>query len=315
MQDADSEDTSEQSNADVSEPSTVSKALLDIDPTNVADVLGNDGPFADDKPGFQARAEQQQLATEIDRCIAEENILVAEAGTGVGKTFAYLVPALTCGKRVIISTLCKVRLEKAMHNPVLRDPSMAAQLNIIRDWARRTNTGDTSEVLDVPETSPVWGYVTSTDDVCRDHEIDDIPGCFVQKARKRAMDATIVVVNHHLFCADLSLKEGSFGEILPDTEVMIIDEAHQLPETAAMFFGKRLSSRQLLDLCRDSNDEYLAEAPDVSEIRDRAAALEKATRDFRLSLGLEPRREAWVKVYEEAGVSGALETLREALDT
>jgi len=355
MQDADPEDTSEQVNADLSESTTaletsLAKVSLESDPTNVADVLGNDGPFAAAKPGFQARAEQQQLATEIDRCIVEQNILVAEAGTGVGKTFAYLVPALTCGKRVIISTgtrhlqdqlfhtdlpvvrrvlrvspkvallkgranyLCKRRLEKAMHNPALRDPSMAAQLNLIRDWARQTKTGDIAEVLDVPEASPIWGYVTSSDDVCRDHEVDDIPGCFVHKARKRAMDATVVVVNHHLFCADLSLKEGSFGEILPDTEVMIIDEAHQLPETAAMFFGKRISSRQLLDLARDSHDEYLAEAPDVSEIRDRAAALEKATRDFRLSLGLEPRREAWVKVYEEAGVSGALDTLREALE-
>ena len=124
-----------------------------------------------------------------------------------------------------------------------------------------------------------------------------------------------MVVNHHLFCADLALKEGSFGEILPDTEVVIIDEAHQLPETAALFFGQRISSRQLFDLARDSHTEYLAEAPDVGEIRDRAAVLEKATRDFRLALGTEQRRDAWSKVSEQTGVSPALEHLQESLES
>ncbi len=326
------------------------RSVLDAGPVTVADILGNHGPFADSKPGFRERQEQLTLATAIDKCIDETNILVAEAGTGVGKTFAYLVPALTCGKRVIVSTgtrhlqdqlfhtdlpvvrralrrspkiallkgranyLCQRRLEKAFHNPALREPKLAAQLGLIRNWAEQTTTGDTSEVLDVPESSPVWSYVTSSDDFCRDHEPDDLPGCFVTKARKRAMEADIVVVNHHLFCADLALKEGSFGEILPDTEVIIIDEAHQLPETAALFFGQRLSSRQLFDLARDSHTEYLSEAPDVSEIRDRASALEKATRDFRLSLGIEQQREAWAKVSDKEGVNPALDHLREALE-
>ena len=326
------------------------KSVFDAGPETVADILGNHGPFADSKPGFRERAEQQALAMAIDQCIAEENILVAEAGTGVGKTFAYLVPALTCGKRVIVSTgtrhlqdqlfhtdlpvvrqalrrspkvallkgranyLCQRRLEKALHNPAFREPKLARHLDLIRNWAEQTTSGDTAEVLDVPESSPVWSYVTSSDDFCRDHEPDDLAGCFVSKARKRAMEADIVVVNHHLFCADLALKEGSFGEILPDSEVIIIDEAHQLPETAALFFGQRLSSRQLFDLARDSHTEYLSEAPDVSEIRDRAATLEKATRDFRLSLGLEQQREAWASVSEQTGVTPALDHLRESLE-
>ncbi len=326
------------------------KSIFDAGPVTVADILGNDGPFADAKPGFRARVEQQELASAIDKCIAEENILVAEAGTGVGKTYAYLVPALTCGKQVIISTgtrhlqdqlfhtdlpvvkqvlrrspkvallkgranyLCQQRLMKAFHNPAFREPKLAKHLETIRNWAEQTRTGDTSEVMNVPESSPVWSYVTSSDDFCRDHEPDDLAGCFVSKARKRAMEADIVVVNHHLFCADLALKEGSFGEILPDTDVVIIDEAHQLPETAALFFGQRLSSRQLFDLARDSHAEYLSEAPDVGEIRDRAAALEKATRDFRLSLGLEQQREAWAKVQEQPGVSSALEHLQQTLE-
>ncbi|OED42485.1 helicase [Chromatiales bacterium (ex Bugula neritina AB1)] len=316
----------------------------------MAFVLGDHGPFADSKPGFRARTEQQQLATAIDTCIAESNILIGEAGTGVGKTFAYLVPALTCGKRVIISTgtrhlqdqlfhtdlpvvrrtlgrhprvallkgranyVCKRRVERAMRNPALREPALSAQLAQIRNWSDQTSTGDISEVLDVPESSPVWGHVTSNDDFCSDHSPEDLGGCFVNKARKRAMDATIVVVNHHLFCADLALKEGSFGEILPDADVVVIDEAHQLPDTAAVFFGRRLSSRQLFDLARDSQAEFLTEAPDVTEIRDRSAALEKATRDFRLSLGIDQRRDAWAVVESKSAVSSALTHLQETLE-
>ncbi len=319
-------------------------------PGSVAELLGNDGPFADCKPGFLARAEQQSLASAIDQCITESNILIGEAGTGVGKTFAYLVPAITCGKRVILSTgtrhlqdqlyhtdlpvvlralrrypkvallkgranyLCRARLDRAMHNPAMRDPTLSAQLAQIRNWAGQTNTGDISEVLDVPEASPVWSYVTSSDDFCNDHSPEDQGGCFVQKARKRAMDAAIVVVNHHLFCADLALKEGSFGEILPDTDVVVIDEAHQLPDTAAIFFGRRLSSRQLFDLARDSHAEFLSEAPDMVEIKDRASALEKAVRDFRLSFGVAEKRGSWDEVSADANVESSIEELRGALE-
>lgn len=315
-----------------------------------ADLLGNHGPFVESKPGFSARAEQQQLASAIDLCIEEDNVLVGEAGTGVGKTFAYLVPAITCGKRVIISTgtrhlqdqlfhndlpvvkrtlgrnprtallkgranyLCRARLERALQNPVLRTPQFKSQLAQIRHWATQTRTGDIAEVLEVPETSEIWSYVTSNDDFCADHSAEEQAGCFINRARKKAMDATLIVVNHHLFCADLALKEGDFGEILPDTEVVVIDEAHQLPDTAAVFFGRRLSSRQLLDLARDSLSEFLTEAPDVEEIRDRSARLEKSVRDFRLSMGVEPRRDAWATVENEPGVPGALDHLRESLE-
>jgi ATP-dependent DNA helicase DinG len=315
-----------------------------------ADLLGNRGPFVESKPGFSARAEQQQLASAIDLCIEEDNVLVGEAGTGVGKTFAYLVPAITCGKRVIISTgtrhlqdqlfhndlpvvkrtlgrnprtallkgranyLCRARLERALQNPVLRTPQFKTQLAQIRHWATQTRSGDIAEVLEVPETSEIWSYVTSNDDFCADHSAEEQAGCFINRARKKAMDATLIVVNHHLFCADLALKEGDFGEILPDTEVVVIDEAHQLPDTAAVFFGRRLSSRQLRDLARDSLSEFLTEAPDVEEIRDRSARLEKSVRDFRLAMGVEPRRDAWATVENEPGVQGALDHLRESLE-
>jgi ATP-dependent DNA helicase DinG len=316
----------------------------------VAELLGDEGPFAEIKPGFRARAGQQALAAAIDDCIRAEDILIGEAGTGVGKTFAYLVPVICSGKRTVISTgtrhlqdqlfhtdlpavrralrlnprvallkgranyLCRSRLEKSIHNPALREPKLAAQLQAIRVWASQTTTGDIAEVLDVPETSPVWQYVTSHDDYCADHEPSEMGGCFVLHARKRAMDATLVVVNHHLFCADLALKEGDFGELLPEAEVIVIDEAHQLADTAAMFFGRRLSSRQIFDLARDSLSEHLAEAPEVVEIRQRADALEKAARDFRLSLGINQRRDAWALVESDTRVTAAIEDMRSALE-
>ncbi len=331
----------------------VAKSQLPIDSVidaTSAELLSDDGPFVQSKPGFKTRLEQQQLADEIDRCIAEDNILVGEAGTGVGKTFAYLVPVITCGKRVIISTgtrhlqdqlfhtdlpivkrtlgrnpktallkgrsnyLCRSRLDRALQNPVLRNSESSSQLAKIRSWASQTKTGDISEVLEVPESSEIWSYITSSDDFCSDHSSEEQAGCFVNRARKKAMDATLIVVNHHLFCADLALKEGDFGEILPDTEVVVIDEAHQLPDTAAVFFGRRLSSRQLLDLARDSLAESLAEAPDVTEIRERSTRLEKAVRDFRLSLGVEARRDAWAEVESQQGVQSALDHLRDSLE-
>ena len=328
----------------------VPHSTIDEAPGSVAELLGNNGPFADSKPGFLARTEQQALASAIAECIDTDNILIGEAGTGVGKTFAYLVPALTCDKRVILSTgtrhlqdqlfhtdlpvvqralrrhpkvallkgranyLCRARLEKAMHNPAMRDPSLSAHLAVIRNWAGQTKTGDIAEVLDVPEASAVWSHVTSHDDFCSDHSPEEQAGCFVHKARKRAMDANIVVVNHHLFCADLALKEGAFGEILPDTDVVVIDEAHQLPDTAAIFFGRRLSSRQLFDLARDSHAEFLSEAPDMVEIKDRASALEKAVRDFRLAFGVNERRGAWEEVASEGNLDAALTVLSDSLE-
>ena len=328
----------------------VPHSTIDEAPGSVAELLGNNGPFADSKPGFLARTEQQALASAIAECIGTDNILIGEAGTGVGKTFAYLVPALTCDKRVILSTgtrhlqdqlfhtdlpvvqralrrhpkvallkgranyLCRARLEKAMHNPAMRDPSLSAHLAVIRNWAGQTKTGDIAEVLDVPEASAVWSHVTSHDDFCSDHSPEEQAGCFVHKARKRAMDANIVVVNHHLFCADLALKEGAFGEILPDTDVVVIDEAHQLPDTAAIFFGRRLSSRQLFDLARDSHAEFLSEAPDMVEIKDRASALEKAVRDFRLAFGVNERRGAWEEVASEGNLDAALTVLSDSLE-
>ncbi len=316
---------------------------------SISDILGFDGPLAGLLPGFAPRLEQQSLAEAILDCIENQTVLLGEAGTGIGKTFAYLAPAILSGNKVIISTgtkhlqdqlfrndlpvvkralaptmqasllkgranyLCMHRLDRAMNTTSLRRPDLQRQLYSIMEWSRRTETGDISEVLDVPEDSPVWSYVVSNDEFCSKHEFEELSGCFVHGARKEAQEADIVVVNHHLLCADLSLKEEGFGELLPAAHTLIIDEAHQLPDVAASFFGQKISSRQLLDLSRDTVGEQMHEAPDMRELRDLADHLETAVRQFRLAFGVDTRKDAWVEVRHESAIERELESLDDAL--
>ena len=317
---------------------------------SVAELLGAGGPIAAYLRGFAPRNEQLHLAEAVMAALQQQSTLIGEAGTGTGKTFAYLVPAMVSGQRIIISTgtrhlqdqlyhtdmplvhralasgvrisllkgranyLCRHRLVRALQHPVLRDAKYQSQLLQLQEWSRITTTGDIAEVLDVPEDSPVWGLITSTDEFCSQHEFEDLEDCFIHQARKRAQESELVVINHHLLCADLALKEEGFGELLPSANAYIIDEAHQLPEIAANFFGRRLSSRQLLDLSRDTIGEQLHEAPDMSELRDAASELENSVRYFRLAFGVDTRRDAWHKVSGESAVDRELENLNRALD-
>ncbi len=319
-------------------------------PDSISALLGDDGPVANLLPGFAPRLEQQHLAEAIFSALENDAVLVGEAGTGTGKTFAYLVPALFCGKRVIISTgtrhlqdqlfytdlplvrkalgtsakvsllkgranyLCRHRLARALRHPALRDETHQAHLRVINDWSRTTDTGDIAEVLHVPEDSMVWGFITSNDDFCSQHEFEDLADCFIHAARKRAQDADIVVVNHHLLCADLALKDEGFGELLPSANAFIVDEAHQLPDIAAQFFGRKLSSRQLLDLARDTVGEQLHEAPDMAELRDMASQLETGVRHFRLAFAVEPTRDAWITIKDNSAIERELEKLTLILD-
>ena len=318
-------------------------------PESIADILGIDGPLAGHLPGFAPRLEQQRLAEAIFSCMEEKSVLLGEAGTGIGKTFAYLVPAILSGEKVIISTgtkhlqdqlfrndlpvvkralaptlqasllkgranyLCMHRLERALSSSALRRPDLQKQLYAIMDWSRRTETGDIAEVLDVPEDSPVWSHVVSNDEYCSKHEFEELDGCFVHGARKKAQESDIVVVNHHLLCADLSLKEEGFGELLPAAQALIIDEAHQLPDVAAGFFGQKLGSRQLLDLARDTIGEQMQEAPDMRDLRDLAEQLDTAVRQFRLAFGVDTRKDAWVQVWHDSAVEREMHRLDEAL--
>jgi ATP-dependent DNA helicase DinG len=267
---------------------------------------------------FRLRPFQLEMAREVAAAIAENGILIAEAGTGTGKTFAYLVPALLSGAKVIISTgtktlqdqlfdrdiptvrnalkvpvtvallkgranyVCHYHLERAASDARLPTREDARHLAVIQGFARTSTTGDKADCSSVPESAAVWSYVTSTRDNCLGSECPHHDRCFVMAARRQALAADIVVVNHHLFFADLVLRDEGAGELLPACNTVIFDEAHQLPETASMFFGVSVSTSQYLELARDTRVEAAASARESMELPDAAGALEKAARDMRL---------------------------------
>lgn len=245
--------------------------------------------------------------------------MVAEAGTGTGKTFAYLVPALLSGGKVIISTgtktlqdqlfgrdiptvrdalkvpvtvaLLKGRANYVCHHHLARAKSDGRlptrddvmHLAHIESFARTSGSGDRADLAEVPENAGVWPLVTSTRDNCLGSQCTHYDQCFVMKARKQALDADVVVVNHHLFFADVMLREESVAELLPACNTVIFDEAHQLPETASLFFGQSVSTTQLIDLARDVRIEGAVSAKDFAALPAAANQLEKAARDLRLA--------------------------------
>jgi ATP-dependent DNA helicase DinG len=323
---------------------------------DIARLLGADGPLTRWLPGFAPRLAQQRMAAAVETILSGGGTLVVEAGTGTGKTYAYLVPALLAGRRVMISTgtrhlqdqlyhrdlpllrqalqipvktallkgrgnyLCHYRLDATEREGRLATREQVAALQRIRDWARRTRSGDIAEVGDVPEDASIWPRVTSTVDNCLGQECPRLQECFLARARREAQAADLLVINHHLFCADMAIRETGFAEILPGAEAIIFDEAHQLPEVASYFFGRSLSGRQLLELARDTRVEQLRDAADFGDLRVRAAALEPAVLALREALGLGDRRALWREVATGPalraavmGVATALEQLRAAL--
>ncbi|XXN65211.1 ATP-dependent DNA helicase [Enterobacter ludwigii] len=287
----------------------------------MADDFAADGALAQAIPGFKPREAQRQMAKAVTEAVKTGGELVVEAGTGTGKTYAYLAPALRAKKKVIVSTgskalqdqlynrdlptiaralkfsgktallkgrsnyLCLERLEQ--QNQTGGDLSVQAlgDLTSVRGWSSETTDGDVSNCNGVAEDSPIWPFVTSTNDNCLGSDCPLYKDCFVVKARKKAMDADVVVVNHHLFLADLVVKEGGFGELIPEADVMIFDEAHQLPDIASQYFGQQLSSRQLQDLAKDIIIAYRTEVRDVQQLQKSADRLAQCAQDFRLTLG------------------------------
>jgi len=308
----------------------------------ITELLGDAGPLADRVPGFFPRKEQQLMAAATADTIAANKTLIVEAGTGTGKTFAYLMPALQSGKKVIISTGTRHLQDQLFGKdlPVVRDalkaPVQSAllkgranylcwhrmgtaaadgrklsgrqlhELEEIRAWSAQTASGDIAELGRVPEDSIIWPRVTSTVENCLGQECEYFQDCFVVKARRHALDADIVVINHHLLFADMVLKEEGFGELLPGADAFIIDEAHQLPEVASVFFGTTLSSHQLRDLVRDTRLEHVREAGDMQDLPEAADRLEAMTHQLRLTLGQTDRRSAWSEVSVDAAVQDAL---------
>ena len=301
---------------------------LPIVSTEVARFFSEQSPLATEVSSFRPREQQREMALAVADAIKNNAILVAEAGTGTGKTFAYLVPALLCGGKVIISTgtknlqdqlfqkdlpmvrdalkapvsiallkgranyVCHYHLERAAQDGRFATREDIKHLGKIKRYAKTSNTGDKSGVADVPENAPIWLQVTSTRDNCLGQECPNHKECFVLHARTEAMKADIVVVNHHLFFADVMLKDDGVAELLPACNTVIFDEAHQLPETASLFFGDNLSTSQLLDLAQDSRIEALTSAKDFAPLPKACDELDKAARDLRLVFKKEGRMPA-----------------------
>ena len=287
----------------------------------MADDFAADGALAQAIPGFKPREAQRQMAHAVTDAVEKGGELVVEAGTGTGKTYAYLAPALRAKKKVIVSTgskalqdqlynrdlptiaralkfsgktallkgrsnyLCLERLEQQNQTGGDLNVQALGDLISVRGWSSATVDGDVSSCTGVAEDSPIWPFVTSTNDNCLGSDCPLYKDCFVVKARKKAMDADVVVVNHHLFLADLVVKEGGFGELIPEADVMIFDEAHQLPDIASQYFGQQISSRQLQDLAKDIIIAYRTEVRDVQQLQKSADRLAQCAQDFRLTLG------------------------------
>lgn len=314
-----------------------------IDATSLQDmvraVFEADGLIARADPHFKPRPGQTEMALAVARTLGDQTPLVVEAGTGVGKTFAYLVPALLSGQRVMVSTatktlqdqlfgrdlprlrealgvpvqiallkgranyLCLHRLELARSEAMLPDKASVRALARVEKWAHATRTGDLSDMPGLDERSPLIPFITSNRDNCLGSECAHYKTCHLMAARREAMAAEVVVVNHHLFFADLSVRESGMAELLPSVDAVIFDEAHQLNETGVQFLGQYLASAQWIDLARDLLGAGLTHARGAADWTQLSGSLEKSARDFRL---LFPR-EAGARIAWGQGAPGGVD--------
>ena len=313
-------------------------------------VFSADGPLAAQVEGYRPRAQQIEMAQVILDAIKSGSMLAVEAGTGTGKTFAYLIPALLAGGKVIVSTgtktlqnqlydrdlpavrealasgsvsallkgranyVCLYRLDNARAEGRLESREDAARLRSIAHFAATSITGDRADLAEVSEDAPVWQHATSTRENCLGQDCPKYKDCFVMRARKNALAADVVVVNHHLFFADVALRDEGISELLPSCNTVIFDEAHQLPETARLFFGETVSSAQLIELARDARMELRAAGGASPELDRIASKLDKAARDLRLCFRKEGSRLGWTQALREPGFPDALQALGQALE-
>ena len=318
------------------------------------DALGDGAALASALPGFVPRQAQQNLAIAVADAFERREVLLAEAGTGTGKTYAYLVPALLSGMKTIVSTgtralqdqlylrdlprvrdalgaglktallkgranyLCLHRMEQARgeSNPArggFASRELVSQFQRVVAWSGRTRFGDLAELDGLPEDSPLLAQVTSTADNCLGTDCPRWADCFVVQARQRAQTADLVVVNHHLLLADLALKQEGFGEILPGAQAFVVDEAHQLPELAAQFFGEGLGARPLVELARDALSACKDTPGALASVQEPARALEHAARALRTAMDNLPQRGTAWRALDEAGIVPAFDALAAAL--
>ena len=314
----------------------------------IKEILGSNGPLAKHVKGFAPRDAQQSMAEAIEKTLEDEQILIAEAGTGTGKTFAYLVPALLSGQKVIISTgtknlqdqlfhkdlpvvrealevpvtiallkgranyLCNHRLELALDEARFTKPEVE-KVTRIYQWSKVTNSGDIAQCDKISENDLIWMNVTSTSENCLGAECSHYDNCHLIEARRQAQAADVVVVNHHLLLADMMLREEGFAELLPMANAFIIDEAHQLPEIASEFFGYAISGNQLLELARDAEAEYIKDINEGRTFIHACDSLQKTVRDLRLNFGNKLQRASWHEIADNKKINVAIEDVAEEL--
>ncbi|MCT8687483.1 ATP-dependent DNA helicase [Glaesserella parasuis] len=316
----------------------------------ITDAFSPEGTLSQNIHGFRPRDAQLEMAQAVGGAVKFAKSAVIEAGTGTGKTFAYLVPALLSGKKTIISTgsknlqdqlfnrdlptiqkalkykgkvallkgranyLCLERLDQVIAMGVVGDKSVLADLAKVRKWHTGTKTGDLSECITIAEDSPILPQLVSTAESCLGSDCPNYKECYVVQARRKALEADVVVVNHHLFCADMAVKETGFGELIPDAELIIFDEAHQLPDIASQYFGQSLTSRQLFDICKDSNIVYRTELKDLAQLGKASDHLQKVVQDFRLLLGDGNKRGNLREILQDPKVVEGFAKLNENID-
>lgn len=316
---------------------------------SVSSLFTADGLLAKSIPGFSPRAAQTDMALAVKSALDNQHSLIVEAGTGTGKTFAYLGPALLAEGKAIISTgtknlqeqlyhrdlpvvkkalgsrrktallkgrsnyLCLHRMGQHGGNSTLVEKEVLGQLSTVRSWAETTKTGDTGELKTLPEDAKVLPLITSTVDNCLGRDCPEYEECYLVKARRKALEADIIVVNHHLFFADMALKDTGFGELIPEADAIIFDEAHQIPDIASDYFGESLSSRQLQELAKDINVLYRTVLKDAEQLDKAAEKCRIASADLRLLFPENPERGNWAEALDRDDIQTQIARLKDGI--
>jgi len=330
---------------------------------SIVKAFSHSGALANIIEGYSPRQAQTDMAVAVGKAIDEQASLIVEAGTGTGKTFAYLIPAFLSAntqytqganpadkKRIIVSTgtknlqeqlfhkdiplvkkalasnvqvallkgranyLCRYRLAQYQQTRGQLDANMLSDLVKVQVWANSTQAGDIGELVNVQEDSAIFPYVTSTLDNCLARDCPDYEQCYLVKAREKAIGADLVVVNHHLFFADMALKDTGFGELIPKGQVIIFDEAHQISDIASEYFGQSFSTRKLVDLCSDVLQIYRSSLTDVKQLAKAAEKLQRTSQEFRLLFNYDPERGNWRDKVKQAQVQQKFMALKTELD-
>lgn len=309
-----------------------------------------DGKLSEAIDGFVPRQAQTDMAVAVEHTIKNKAPLIVEAGTGTGKTFAYLAPALLSERKTIISTgtknlqeqlfhrdlplikealgsnsktallkgranyLCLHRLRQHGGNSTLVDRQTLTELTQVREWASSTKTGDMGDMRTLAEDAKVLPFVTSTADNCLGKDCPDYEDCYMIKARRKALDADVVVVNHHLFFADMALKDTGFGELIPEADLVVFDEAHQIPDIASEYFGETFSSRQMQDISRDVEVVYRTVLKDVKQLQSAAEKCKMIAADLRILFPENPAKGNWRQMLTRNDVQTQIGKLTDSLN-